>query len=329
MTPPADKPPLSQRRRWTVWLMLALVAVGTLLQLTLRDAWEFPSSAFFYVLPRPVLAALAWLATGLARKLTRRELLVALTVATVCLGWTLRGDMRWTKPTAVAADGRSLRVAVWNAAHLPRGRAVAAAWIQKWDADIVGVVEAGPTYPGDVDDWMRLLPGYEVVSPRLQSLVIARGNIQLHEVVKLAYDSEAMPATVTLDGIPVEVMLVDIFSSVQYGRSRPLRKLFQVLEETSRPAHLVMGDFNTPPESVWLDPMRRQYRSVFDAAGVGYRPTWPCPIPSLQLDYIWASPAVTVDACRHGWTAASDHRPVFATVRIATTPPPFPDSVDD
>ncbi len=326
MTPTEGVPPLSRRRRWSVWLAWGLIAVGVLLHLTLRDAWQWPTAALFYALPRPVLAAIAVLAAGLARLLSRRESRVSLIVATIMLGCVGYRDIRWTNPPTAQSQGRPLRVVVWNAAHLARGREAAAAWIREWDADIIGIVEAGPTYPGDIKDWKRLLPGYAIASPRLQSLILARGDVQLHDVVSLGFDSDAMPATVIVEDTACEVVLVDIVSNIRLGRSGPLRKLARMLDEAPARPQIVMGDFNTPPESVWLHPLREQYRDAFDVAGRGYQPTWPLPVPSLKLDYVWVAPGVTVEQCHHGWTTASDHRPVFVTLKTATTATVSPDS---
>lgn len=327
MTPTEETPPLlSSRRRTTVRLMLGLIGVGVFLHLTIRDAWGWPTSTLFYALPRPLLAIVGLLAAGLARRLTRREFGIALGLAALLCGWVSYRDVRWTKPVIVPSDERPLRIVLWNAAHLARGRAVVAESLKKWDADLIGIVEAGPTGKRDLDDWKRRLPGYEVAAPQSQSLILARGNIELHDKVSLGKDSDAMPATVTINGQKMDIVLVDLLSNVYLSRSEPLQKLARMLDEAPRRPQIIMGDFNTPPESVAFVPLRRKYRDAFDVAGTGCRPTWPFPVALLKLDYVWIDADVTVEFCEHIWTTASDHKPVIATVRIATTPTAIPDS---
>ncbi len=325
---PTDEPPpqISPRRRRTVRLMLGLISVGVLLHLTVRDAWEWPTSTLFYALPRPLLAIASLLAAGLARRLSQREFGVSLCVAAILWGWVGYRDVRWTSPKVVSSDERPLRIVLWNAAHLARGRAVVAASLQKWDADLIGIVEAGPTGKRDLEDWKRLLPGYEIASPQSQSLILARGKIELHDKVSLGEDSDAMPATVTLHEQTFDIVLVDLLSNVRLSRAAPLRQLVRTLDDAPTRPQIVMGDFNTPPESVGFDPLRRQYRDAFDVAGVGYRPTWPFPVPLLKLDYVWVGSNIIVERCEHLWTTASDHKPVIVSVRIATTPTALPNS---
>ncbi len=327
MTPAEQtKPRDSSRRRWTVRGMWAVIGIGVLLHWTVRDALGWPTSTFYFGLPRPLLAIIGWLAAGLARKLTRREWVTSLTLAVFLSGWVCFRDVRWTTPTATTEDSRPLRVVVWNAAHLSRGRADIANFILQWDADLIGIVEAGPTDRLALEDWRRRLPGYEIASPQSQALILARGRIELHEKVKLGEDSTAMPASVTIDGQTFDICLVDLLSNVYLGRTEPVRNLVRLLDTAPRRPQIVMGDFNTPPESFAFTPLRQQYRDAFDTAGTGYRPTWPFPIPLLKLDYVWVGPQVTVQDCQHRWTTLSDHKPVFTSVRITTTATAPPNS---
>lgn len=326
MTPTeASPPPLSSRRRKTVRLMLGVISIGVLLHLTIRDAWEWPTSTLYYGLPRPLLAIGGWLAAGLARRLSRREFVVSLMTAVLLSGWVGYRDVRWTSPTATVSEARPLRVLVWNAAHLSRSRAVVAAAIQKWDADLIGIVEAGRTEKRDLEEWRHLLPGYEIASPQCQALILARGPIQLHDRVSLGDDSSAMPATVTVNGETLDIVLVDLLSNVYLGRTEPVQNLVRLLDESPRRPQIVMGDFNTPPESFAFTPLRRHYRDAFDTAGVGYRPTWPFPIPLLKLDYVWLGSQVVAERCEHLPTTLSDHKPVRVSVKIVTTATASPD----
>ncbi|HET6425194.1 MAG TPA: endonuclease/exonuclease/phosphatase family protein [Planctomycetaceae bacterium] len=318
MTAPVPEPVVSWRRRAVVWSLLLVSAVGVGLHFLLRDAWQAPTAVVFYALPRPLLTAFTILAALAARRLSRREFRLTVVAASACLLWTLSHDVRWSAGTGTSSVP-TLRIALWNAAHLPRGVRAAAEIIRTWDADVIGVVEAGTTYELEQVEWRRELADYHVVCPRPQMLLISRGPIHDVEVKSIGRHSEVALARIEHGAEHVHVAVVDIVSHLSYGRAEPLRNLTQILEERPTAPHVVMGDFNTPPESVWFDTLRARYRSAFEVAGRGYRPTWPVPIPMLQLDFLWVRDDVTVNACRHGWTSASDHRPVIADVKIATT----------
>ncbi len=326
MTPPAEIVVPSRRRRHVVWSMLGVIAVGIGLHATIRDEWQGFSAVLYYLLPSPVLTGLGLLATLFARRLSRIEWRITIVVATICLTWFSLKEFRWSGGSSAASDHKTTRVVFWNAAHLPRGVAVAAGVIRAWDADIVGIVEAGTTYEHELQEWQRELPGYTMIRPRAQMLLFARGEIIPGELITLGRHSDVAFARVQLQSGVIDVAIVDIIGKVDHGRAEPLRRLAEVVKQQTAPPQLVMGDFNTPPESVWLKPLRRTYRSAFELAGRGYRPTWPGPLPALELDYVWVGPDLLVDSCRHGWTTASDHRPVFVDVTIATTTTQSPES---
>lgn len=326
MTSPVPRRIVS-RRRVVVWLLLSLAAVGVLLQVTLRDAWQWPTAVVFYAMPWPVLSLLTAVAALAARRLSAKEFRIALFAAVMCASRSAFVDFRWSSSASNPSPASTWRVAVWNAAHLPRGVRVATDVIRQWDADVIGIVEAGTTYQLELEEWQRALPEYQIVRPRPQMLLIARGRIREPELKSIGRHSDVALARIERGSEVLDIALVDIISSLSYGRATPLRNLAQILEERNLGPHVVMGDFNTPPESVWFAPLRARYQSAFEIAGSGYRATWPVPAPALQLDFLWVGSQVHVKECHHDWTTASDHRPVIADITIATTvtsPPDFP-----
>ena len=80
---------------------------------------------------------------------------------------------------------------------------------------------------------------------------------------------------------------------------------------------LVLGDFNTPRESVSLDPLRAEMTQAFESAGDGLAETWPMPLPVLSLDQIWSGRRLRPVWCEHGYSARSDHRAVIADFDFA------------
>lgn len=318
MTQTTPAPALSQRRRVVIWSLGLLIVIGIVLQVTIRDAWQWPTAVVFYALPRPVIAILAALAALAARRLSRSEFRVALLAGSGCFLWTVAGDLRWN-PQPLANAEPQWTIAVWNAAHLPRGVQAAAEVIRQWNADVVGVVEAGTTYELELVEWQKALPDYQIVCPRPQMLLLARGQIRKVQLTPIGRHSDVATAEIEREGHVASVALVDVISNLHYGRAEPLRNLTGVLNELPARPQVVMGDFNTPPESVWFESLREHYACAFDRAGRGLRTTWPVPAPVLQLDFLWTRKDVVVHQCFHRWTLASDHRPVIAHITIATT----------
>ena len=83
---------------------------------------------------------------------------------------------------------------------------------------------------------------------------------------------------------------------------------------------IIVGDFNTPVDSVFLNPIRQTYRHAFEVAGTGYLATWPIPAPVIAIDHCWVSKHIDVTACRIKWALHSDHRPIVTDLSINSKP---------
>ncbi len=323
---PQSEPPSCRRR--AAWLCAFTVAglgwflclIGIGLHLLVGDCWGSPWCFFYYALPRPLLCALA---TGSAlltpRSFPRWRTFARVTVA-VLLVWVLVCDFGWHWGSRSTTES-TLRVAQWNACHLPRGRERAADVIRSFDADLVGVVEAGGTLAPELAEWERLLPGYAAQSNRPGMLWLARlPATSIEPVVVLGPRSDAVALNFEMSGTPCRAVLVDIVADFGVARVPILQELTRQLERWEDRPFLLLGDFNAPPESCGFRALRDQSRNAFSAAGSGYAATWPVPFPVLTLDQIWTSPDWQARACRPLWTNCSDHRPVVAELTITTIP---------
>lgn len=315
--PPAC--PVRRRLREALgWLCWAACGLGVALHLTIRDDCPFPWYAAYYALPRPVLAALAALAWLAWRRSPRRRTLARL-VTLGLLVWVGQADCRWGRSQPPAA-GNELRIAFWNAAGRPRGWEPTTSEIARWGADVVGLVECGYARDADQQYWRSRFPEYAIDHPDTGLVFLVRGEIRDRGQFPLGVRSQARWYDVRVDAREFRVVLVDIVSSLGVPRRGPLERLTAELEKwTDRPV-IVVGDFNTPVDSRWLDNLRTLgFREAFRTAGRGYAPTWPVPAPVLALDQIWGNGRVRFHAADRGWTQLSDHRPAFASATIVTT----------
>lgn len=75
---------------------------------------------------------------------------------------------------------------------------------------------------------------------------------------------------------------------------------------------LLLGDFNTPPNSTGHSLLSRSLRDSFGAVGAGFGYTYRADVPVWRIDYIWSSSELFP---RASWVEASPlsgHRPVIA-----------------
>jgi endonuclease/exonuclease/phosphatase family metal-dependent hydrolase len=75
---------------------------------------------------------------------------------------------------------------------------------------------------------------------------------------------------------------------------------------------LIVGDFNTPPESTIYGAFWSNYTNAFTEAGLGWGYTYNASRTALRIDHILAGPGWRCRECWVGAEVGSEHRPVIA-----------------
>jgi vancomycin resistance protein VanJ len=104
---------------------------------------------------------------------------------------------------------------------------------------------------------------------------------------------------------------------VAQPRDAELERLGRAVAADPVPRLLLVGDLNTASTDRALRPVERRLRSAQVDAGSGLGFTWPAPLPVLRIDHVFYRGLDAVDARVLGRTG-SDHRPVFADLRMTT-----------
>ncbi|MEX0937091.1 MAG: endonuclease/exonuclease/phosphatase family protein [Pirellulales bacterium] len=291
--------------RWAVWGGTAICLAAILIHATVRDRW-LGISTLYYATPPAVVAIFGLICAAGWLVLRRRAAAAALLVlALLCTGW-------WYRASFVEHAGGprpgDLDVLFWNTARGSHGWAKVFANIRQQQPEIVGIVEAGYRDTNFVERWREAFPEYAHSDTGGNMLLMCRGKITRAHNVDLGDDGTYKHVLVEIDGRRLRVILVDLAANPFYSRGRPLARLTEDVRRLSDVPLIVMGDFNTPAESVHFRSLRNEMTHAFENAGDGYLPTWPLPVPVLKLDHIWFNEHVAVSACRAGWASGSDHR---------------------
>ncbi|HUQ69752.1 MAG TPA: endonuclease/exonuclease/phosphatase family protein, partial [Planctomycetaceae bacterium] len=167
--------------------------------------------------------------------------------------------------------------------------------------------------------WRACHSDYQIVVPHAELLLAVRGRVLDQGDRPLGEFSHAGWLDAEIAGRTVRAVVVDIASNPMISRREPLSELGEWLHCHNKVPQVVMGDFNTPDESVWFAPFRPEFRETFRTAGRGYAPTWPWPAPVLKLDHIWVNRQVDVRRAWQTSTWHSDHRPQWAELAPATS----------
>jgi endonuclease/exonuclease/phosphatase family metal-dependent hydrolase len=309
---------MTRPRRSTILHTLAVVLVaaggiGLAVQLTLRDASPL-SSGVFYALPLPLVSAVL-LAAGLVWLGTRRR-----RAALGCAAVALLTAALWARGAYHAHDcgpgDDGVRVLMWNTARGLGGWGAIARRVAAFDADIIGLVEAGGSGAERRRFWERFFPGYDVHLHGGGLVILARGHIVDHRTIRLNGSGTCGEAWVEIAGRRVRVLLVDAVVRPFSDRGAMLAEVFDLARSSLGAPTIVMGDFNTPMDSAWFEQARGDFVHAFEQAGDGLLVTWPVPLPVLAIDHVWVSRTTKVVCAHLGWTWASDHRPVLAQVSL-------------
>ena len=286
------------------WSLSVLIALGLVTRVGLKDRFV-GLDALYYALPYPVLIALLAVAAGLwfvSRRRLRGAL--SLVVAVVLMPvWYAQNHVR----SPCVHEDSSFEVLFWNVGRGRGGWDTIVSKIQKADADIIAVVEAGFLYPDPVSYWGRRFPGYSVSVAPNGLVVMARGEVSDRNVYELGKRSWCEVVELDFRGRRLRVVVVDIEASLLIRRRDLFREVNRIVGVAPHQPTLLMGDFNTPGSSIWFDRLREDYSNLFEESGTGFLATWPTIAPILAIDHIWLSSQLESSCVRKEMSSTSDH----------------------
>ena len=300
------------KRLPAAFLFVAVVAL--VVRVTVRDRVPIVS-VLFYATPYFLVAIMLFLSA--LRYLFRRSwgigslcLVMSIVCGIACHFTTFARNV----PPNVSPGAN---VVFWNAGRGIFGWQSIADSLREFDADMIGLVEAGQGDPLMAQFWRTNFPDHNVVGPQQGMVFFARGKVTSHEFGLLGEGGKYARFEVQRDGRAVNVLLVDIKSNPFRSRREAFEHLVDLVDMYAGKPLMLMGDFNTPVDSVFMSGLESRLHHAFHTYGTGYDSTWPVPIPLLSLDHVWVSPDLPLHSCRLPWTWRSDHKPVLTILESA------------
>jgi endonuclease/exonuclease/phosphatase family metal-dependent hydrolase len=142
-----------------------------------------------------------------------------------------------------------------------------------------------------------------------------RGKILSHESLGVHDRFRCHRVRVALpDHGELTVVVADIRSQPWISREQALAAILRAAGDD--PRAIILGDFNTPPESVWFREWRtRGFALANDAPRRGFRETWAYGLPLLTLDHVWHATGWVPLRCDHV-RLGSDHLAVKVALSL-------------
>lgn len=288
----------------------ALIAYALLLLIhfVIKDHFQY-FQVLFYGFPLPVLLFLGTCVTLLhAFKPTTyfKYLLLGLMI----LGgiWIHTSYIFFSPPQI---DNKTSSVMFWNTADrktLPLDIIIKT--VEEVAPDVIGFVEAENASEEDLTLLHSKFPKYQFQILPGNMFVGIKGEIkEINNIAeKSSYDINFIKAHISTGNITIA--LTDTFQNPAMDKRTTLNTVLDLVQLEQ--ADLVIGDFNTPYESVHFRNYEKYFKS-FHNYGQGFSATWPYGLPLLEIDQIYISPKyVPIFLQKFNHPTASDHKMLIA-----------------
>lgn len=322
-----------------LWVLTALALVGSALTSVLfwrlADIW-WPATGLLFG-PRWVLL-LPIVLLVLVAAFRDRALLVPLAVsAALIVGPVMGFQTGWRALLTQSDPDRDITVVTFNIRGGDSLSARAADLMAEWGADVAALQECAHPYhtavaqlEGDWHTWSGgsqcLVSRYPVLETRVMDAEVVRRAGGSGLVVSHLLEGDEGPFWLTnvhletpRDGLSLIrrgflPQGIDVVERDTFLRDIEHRQARAFAAEQVGPL-IVVGDFNTPPESKIYRTEWRGWTNAFSVAGRGFGGTRLSGWIRARIDHVVVDDSWTVVDARLGRDVGSDHLPMIATVR--------------
>jgi hypothetical protein len=276
----------------TLYLLVNSVIIIALLSIhfVLKES-SYQNSLLFYTFPLPVIIAIVLCLTIFLSKTFRKyNLLLAGALLLFWLGRSFKIHI----PEEI--NESDIEVVFWNASH---ERNLEDAFdISGNIPDVFVLVEHGKY---SVDRLQLKYSDYYFYKSINGISIFSKLPIELIDDISSNYGTNI----VKFETYNINFYAVDVSGSMDVPREWELTFVNEYVEQKTQT--ILLGDFNVPFESKFLDSIKNNFNHAFNEKGNGFRETWFWNIPLLSLDHIWVSKDLKVLKTKKIGTFKSDH----------------------
>ena len=284
----------------TLYLLVNSVIIIALLSIhfVLKES-SYQNSLLFYTFPLPVIIAIVLCLTIFLSKTFRKyNLLLAGALLLFWLGRSFKTHI----PEEI--NESDIEVVFWNASH---ERNLEDAFdISGNIPDVFVLVEHGKY---SVDRLQLKYSDYYFYKSINGISVFSKLPIELIDDISSNYGTNI----VKFETYNINFYAVDVSGSMDVPREWELTFVNEYVEQKTQT--ILLGDFNVPFESKFLDSIKNNFNHAFNEKGNGFRETWFWNIPLLSLDHIWVSKDLKVLKTKKIRTFKSDHNMLKTVIK--------------
>lgn len=265
----------------------------------LKD-YIFPLSIVFYAFPLPILIVIALSFTLLFFRRKHYRLVVMITTVLLTFIW-------WNNYyfTTEIEQHPTSKLLYWNLAkrsQLPV--AYLSQKVNQYQPEILAFVEAPHTTLKNLDDLKHRLPNYNFKTLDGAMLIATKGDIELLDF-NLKEDSYKINLLrIKTNTLNFKLIITDLTANVFVNKDAPLGVVLNTAKTND--IDLIVGDFNTPYESIFFDNYEENFTS-FHSYNNGFTATWPLGMPLFEIDHIWIANKHEPLVLNKYYSDASDH----------------------
>lgn len=283
-----------------LYLLVNSVIIIALLSIhfVLKES-SYQNSLLFYTFPLPVIIAIVLCLTIFLSKTFRKyNLLLAGALLLFWLGRSFKIHI----PEEI--NESDIEVVFWNASH---ERNLEDAFdISGNIPDVFVLVEHGKY---SVDRLQLKYSDYYFYKSINGISIFSKLPIELIDDISSNYGTNI----VKFETYNINFYAVDVSGSMDVPREWELTFVNEYVEQKTQT--ILLGDFNVPFESKFLDSIKNNFNHAFNEKGNGFRETWFWNIPLLSLDYIWVSKDLKVLKTKKIGTFKSDHNMLKTVIK--------------
>ena len=190
------------------------------------------------------------------------------------------------EPKVIETDNKQT-VLFWNIAkQKDRPLNIISKHVDTDSPEFIGLVEADYISDSIFEIYKDKLQNYNLIQLEGDMIFGSKAPITNVFYVGVNDDYAINHISVSNGNGAFEILMIDLYGSPLHNKKPPFEIIYNYLN--NHPIDFILGDFNTPYESVYFRKLESDFES-FHGLNTGLTYTWPKGLPLYELDQIWIS----------------------------------------